>query len=369
MSYYKDSQFEQWLKANGDNQASQSRGYIDSILLNILSKYHLDSIFKKLNFAIQNKDNTIAKLEELYNKLNKAATLKIHYPSSNVLGQVNNAASSITQWCSVLKKYIDFLQQTVPNQPVPNQQKYKTWGAQSWNNALKKFWDQTISAIAIDGYSSLLNAGTIGTPDNFVKLAIESSYFLNATAINKRHNDLLNMLHNGVPIPARKSSDSKIQKLINNQLSFVSGNTIIPIVKDPDGNKEVRKLIENITGYSVSSGYDCFFTNFKISHIWGQAYDPRMFTSLWNIVIVPAWANDLLDKTNTQNDLAQKMINTFKAVCEKLYATSQKWNTLGLNNVVSSKSNFVVHNQYNINIIGNRNNSPVATISPRQVTV
>lgn len=34
----------------------------------------------------------------------------------------------------------------------------------------------------------------------------------------------------------------------------------------------------------------------KISHIWGQAFRPYLFTSLWNVVIVPAYLNDLLDK-------------------------------------------------------------------------
>jgi hypothetical protein len=361
--YYKDQQFQVWLASNGDAQARQSRGYIDSLIKNVLCIYGLDTIFVKMSQAIQQRDNTLAKFEDLHSKINKAAALKINYPNSSIYSSVNNSMYSIQQWCSVLKKYIDFLKQI-----EPNNNNYKNWGAQQWNNAMADFWKNTVDAVAIDGYTSLLNAPSMkGNMDDFVKLALENSYFLNKTATIDIHNDLINKIKYNIPVYARKSN--AVQKAINGIRYFVGVAPQIPILADPDGNKEVRILIEKNTGYTVSSGYNDFFTNFKISHIWGNANDPRFFTSFWNIVIVPAWANDNLDKNNSGMPLAGKMINTYKAVCEELYGAASLGQKLGINPKPSFDPNYVVKGPYTVNVLNNTTNGTIGTIKKVSVTV
>lgn len=93
-----------------------------------------------------------------------------------------------------------------------------------------------------------------------------------------------------------------------------------PIIIDNDGNAEVRSLINKKTGYLVSAGKENIFQNYRISHVWGRAFDPRYFTNLWNIVIVPSWANDLLDKPNAINgSLESRLQSTIMKICKLLY--------------------------------------------------
>lgn len=93
-----------------------------------------------------------------------------------------------------------------------------------------------------------------------------------------------------------------------------------PILIDNDGNAKVRSVINEITGYTVSAGKENIFQNYRISHVWGRAFDPRYFTNLWNIVIVPSWANDLLDKPNAiKGTLESKLQSTIMKICEMLY--------------------------------------------------
>ena len=363
--YYKDQQFEVWLASNGNTQARQSRGYIDSLIKNVLSKYGLDTIFVGMAKAIQQRNITLAKLGDLHSKINKAAALKNNYPNSSIYSSVNNSMTSIQLWCGVLKKYIDFLKQT-----EPNNNNYKNWGAQQWNNALSDFWKNTIDAVAIDGYTSLLDAPAMGgNINNFVKLALENSYFLNKTATISIHNDLIINIGTGTPVYARESN--AVQQVINGIRYFVDGTLQIPILADPDGNTAVRDIIEKNTGYTVSSGYNDFFTNFKISHIWSNANDPRFFTSFWNIAIVPAWANDILDKKNSGMQLAKTMINTYKAICDKLYRVTslgKKFGAINSTLVVNPTfdPNYVAHGTYEINVLNNTTNGTIGTIRKRR---
>lgn len=94
---------------------------------------------------------------------------------------------------------------------------------------------------------------------------------------------------------------------------------------DRDGNRFVRNLITDKTGITVSQGKDSVLQNTIISHVWGRAYDPRYFTSLWNIVLVPAWANSLMDKEEAPaGTLASKMRATYMQLCTKLYNEYQE---------------------------------------------
>ena len=108
---------------------------------------------------------------------------------------------------------------------------------------------------------------------------------------------------------------------------FVDKSLKIPVTIDTDGNKEVRRLINDYTGYTIGTGKKSIFHNFIISHLWGQAYDPRYFTNFWNIAIIPAWVNSLLDKDADDEDddsLIKKLKDTFMNVSKALYNLSGK---------------------------------------------
>lgn len=152
----------------------------------------------------------------------------------------------------------------------------------------------------IDGYTSLLNAPCMyGQEDDFVKVVIESSYFFEIKIVNNHYADL------------------------------------------------IRDII---------SGSSSLFTNFKIYHVWGHASDSRYFTSLWNIVIVPVWASDILDRHNPNGSLSKKMISTFKAVCEQLYKPQLKaqWKSLNICPTTSNAAD-VVPGTYDLNVLTSGN--------------
>lgn len=161
----------------------------------------------------------------------------------------------------------------------------------------------------------------------FIRLVVENSYFFDENIVAKRLKELKEMK----TIPARKTTKNKEQsdyyhKNDGDQFYYCDGdNTRILINIDYDGNKEVRRLIKQYTGYSIGAGKTSDFQNYIISHIWGRAFDPRYFTSFWNIVLVPAWANSLLDKKNpSKGSLPSKLQSTIKKICHKLYQNVDK---------------------------------------------
>ena len=92
------------------------------------------------------------------------------------------------------------------------------------------------------------------------------------------------------------------------------------VLVDPDGNSFVRQLINDYTAVVVSNGKNSLIQNTIISHVWGRAYDPRYFTSLWNIVLIPAWANSLMDKDDApKGTLASRLRATIMTLCRKMY--------------------------------------------------
>ena len=146
----------------------------------------------------------------------------------------------------------------------------------------------------------------------------------------------------------------------------------IPIIKDSDGNKEVKNLIEKETEYTVSGGYDSLFQYYIISHIWGEAYDPRNFTNFWNIVIVPAWANFLLDKHGSDDELTKKFINTFKAICIKHYKMEDmKWESIDkVFKNIEPNHDYIVQGTYKINVINKkRKGNDYGAIETVEITI
>ena len=147
--------------------------------------------------------------------------------------------------------------------------------------------------VKIDGIKPIIDV--LKTDDEFIKLAVKSSYFFDPDLKGIRLKDEEGHLY------ARQSKDKENyegQKIPQkgDVVKFVAMDPNIFVRIDKDGNTAVRKLINDTTGYTICQGKTSIFQNYNLSHVWGNAYDPRYFTSLWNIVVIPSWANHLMDK-------------------------------------------------------------------------
>ena len=185
----------------------------------------------------------------------------------------------------------------------------------------------------LDGLESLLD---ILGEDGFIKAVIENSYFFSPELVKSRFDEMANAMKNGETLYARKSRQEDLYQINDKGIFFVDGTFRQRIQLDQDGNYEVRRVINSITGYTISQGRDSIFQNYYISHIWGRAYDPRYFTSLWNLAIVPVWGNSLMDKmVDNESDnvkyLATKLKSTMEEVCRKLYEMDNlDWSRMGM---------------------------------------
>ena len=130
------------------------------------------------------------------------------------------------------------------------------------------------------------------------------------------------------------------------------------------------QLIKDRTGYDLGATTNKkHFRNFIISHIWGHAIDPRYFTNLWNIVIVPAWANHLLDK-----DEEGTLASTFKATIQKIITELYYFDNLDWPSIQMTPPSYnnkeVISGRYQINIIEQKSaNAPLGKISKVSISV
>lgn len=234
--------------------------------------------------------------------------------------------------CSALKLFRKYLETDLSGLKVAG-----TYNNNTYRNAINK-----PMLAKIDGIVALANE--IGE-DKFIKWAIEQSYFFAPDIVAERMNKLIVDLDKTTPLPARKTTkndkdaeEGYFHSEMGGNTYYIEGNIKIPITLSKDGNDFVRSLISNETGFTVGAGKDTIFQNYIISHLWGRAYDPRYYTNFWNIVLVPAWANSLLDKNGEEGSLASKLKATFMAISKKLYMPKGvNWN--GLNMTEPNKPN------------------------------
>ena len=256
----------------------------------------------------------------------------------------------------------------------------------------------------VDGMDSLIEY--ISTKQ-FIKLAIESSYFFSPKLVKERVDeikDYINMHKKVDPafsagnykvkyLPARyseanggherdESAGEVYFKLPNasQRLCVIyqegargknkecGGNTC----GGGNGNARVCQLIKDRTGYDLGTTTNKkHFRNFIISHIWGHAIDPRYFTNLWNIVIVPAWANHLLDK-----DEEGTLASSFKATIQKIITELYDFNNIniGWSSIQMTPPSYnnkeVISGRYQINIIDHKSgNAPLGKIWKKPVSI
>lgn len=260
----------------------------------------------------------------------------------------------------------------------------------------------------VDGMDSLIE---FIKEEKFVKLAIESSYFFSPELVKKRVDEIANYIckeeevdpafdKNDINIkylPARYSSKEKedaddgvhepvveegkvyfklknaAQRLCVIYQEGARGKNTkcgVNTCGGGNGNARVCQLINDRTGYALGATSDKkHFRNFIISHIWGHAIDPRYFTNLWNIVIVPAWANHLLDK-----DEEGTLASTFKATIQKIITELYDFNNIDWASIQMTSPSYnneeVFSGRYQINIIDHKSvDAPLGKIWKKPVSI
>ena len=260
----------------------------------------------------------------------------------------------------------------------------------------------------VDGMDSLIE---YIKEEKFVKLAIESSYFFSPELVKKRVDEIANYIckeeevdpafdKNDINIkylPARYSSKEKedaddgvhepvveegkvyfklknaAQRLCVIYQEGARGKNTkcgVNTCGGGNGNARVCQLINDRTGYALGATSDKkHFRNFIISHIWGHAIDPRYFTNLWNIVIVPAWANHLLDK-----DEEGTLASTFKATIQKIITELYDFNNIDWASIQMTSPSYnneeVISGRYQINIIDHKSvDAPLGKIWKKPVSI
>jgi len=105
-----------------------------------------------------------------------------------------------------------------------------------------------------------------------------------------------------------------------------------------------------------------------VIHRYSRAY-------LWNLALVPAWANDLLDKSYSRNDLTVTFKQGIKSICLNFY----KMKSLDWNNLMPMPTYKDTHEkdmlanlhgeQFQINWIAASQNGKLGTIKKATVTI
>ena len=256
----------------------------------------------------------------------------------------------------------------------------------------------------VDGMDSLIE---FVKEEKFVKLAIESSYFFSPELVKKRVDEIANYIckkeevdpafdkYDIKYLPARYSSKEDAEDGVHEPVEeegkvyFKLPNAaqrLCVIYQEGargknkecgantcgggNGNARVCQLINDRTGYALGATSDKkHFRNFIISHIWGHAIDPRYFTNLWNIVIVPAWANHLLDK-----DEEGTLASTFKATIQKIITELYDFNNIDWASIQMTSPSYnneeVISGRYQINIIDHKSvDAPLGKIWKKPVSI
>lgn len=276
-----------------------------------------------------------------------------------------DAKDKMSNWISALKSLRRFAKNcdlssdafTIP------QSKEINVSNKSRTNPSKPAFKETAK---IDGSEALLTA--LGGIKQYLQLALRESYFFDKRIVERRIDEFVNLWLRREPIPVRYSRKGK----------YAYSNPLI----DKDGNRCVRQNINKYSGYTISTGQNSIFQNYRISHLYGNAFDPRYFTNFWNIVLVPEWANCLLEKGSAKaGTSASRILNTYMAICAQLYSESiSPLNELAIlesdkriQKIISLSPKTledVVGGTYNIQIISEEKNSAgISQIATTSITL
>ena len=251
--------------------------------------------------------------------------LGIEKEQKDNLQKVNKLINNLT-----VEKYKEYLLSKL-NLPEPKEKELVIYLANQFRKEIKKVGESTPQ----DDNQILEYLKVTYKPTKKTLAGLKSSHKLNeylaAMQLAKLDSFRADQIKEMNYLKARYTIDGSI---VGDNTTLKKGDKAVYTIKekfkfmvdiDRDGNRFVRNLITDKTGITVSQGKDSVLQNTIISHVWGRAYDPRYFTSLWNIVLVPAWANSLMDKEDAPAEtLASKMRATYMQLCTTLYNEYQE---------------------------------------------
>lgn len=315
-----------------------------------------------------NKCNSVSSVPERFNIVQNYIT-----ESTSILAGLDSSKvkqrKDLTNIRSALRMFSEYV--TSDNYIPTSQQINKL------NRSPQKAMYQNINQI--DGMSILIDL--FPEIKHFIEFVLSGCYFFSQDDIKERHQEITHHIQNKIPLPARHSTNIKLYK---NRKDIKRGtkNVIyndgfsddILINIDGNGNAAIDKLFTAKTRCYLkgSKSRKPDFINLTISHIWGNAFDPRYFTNLWNIVLVPSFANDILDKPASHDGsyyLGSALLNTLKCLLHKLYKLDLlNWKDINLNQP-TYLSEKVIHGTYRINVFNTTVDDSIPDIKTIEVSI
>lgn len=368
------SDFKEWLKGNGNltpNSANSYISYLGVSYNNDLSLVSTDNVYNYMDV-----------IEQFYQVGDMLYAVTV---INNIIERINNLGTSLLKALndqrSALKKLRVFLRSMRNN--VQDRTYLSKKNPKNPTSSILDDIRESFSKGSLDKIDCVRVLIDILGEETFIKVVIENSFFFDKKIVDDQHKDIFDKLGKQ-PIPARKTTKTQsgnpgvgVNTKIGNFDIYQINGCNIPVKLDGDGNKQVRDIIKEKTGYTISSGRKCIFQNYIISHLWGKAYDPRYFTNFWNIVIVPAWANSLLDKESGDEDSIEfKLKNMFKKICVALYGLddfqfSEEWDDMASRMGPTSNekfpSNISKNPTYQISVIHEKNDGAGLSYGSSQV--
>lgn len=377
-----------------DIQASKYSGHLKTIYNKILVPNELSILFSDLErcIAYYNKkkkpDEALKGLKLVSSFIRRIYSLTQIDENKSTIGNRSRLFlddlkikyNSFRDYATALDYYITFIDnyQNSNSYKKPAGFSKEGYTISAYNDACKKLNSIFHDKISVNGIDSLLEIFENGGSTSFISHILKNSFFFSQKSAKNRFEKISELINddnrdiNKDPLFARNSGRKEKNKVpifsFKSEIDYTDKE--IKITIDSDGNKAVRDLIKTETGYTLSSGENCLFTNYIISHIWGDAFDPRNFTNFWNLALVPAWANPLLDKQNYKDELANQLINTFKAICWKQYGMGKlKWERIYKEHPPMKPEN-VMTGEYIIHVIYHHKDSkPYGRISVKSIKI
>lgn len=180
----------------------------------------------------------------------------------------------------------------------------------------------------IDGVDQLVSL--YRSQDDFVKAFLESTLFIPPESVQLRNQEMIELYKVGGKFPIRYSPSHHEALGVNNKaeaIALTRGNEArLPaypsfnIKIDNDGNHENRRSIKKHLGQTISVGKNSTVKNYIISHVWGLASHPLFFSSLWNIVLIPAHFNYLMDKDPESHPVVKIVKESIQRKCVAIYS-------------------------------------------------
>jgi hypothetical protein len=179
----------------------------------------------------------------------------------------------------------------------------------------------------IDGINQLVSL--YKNQDEFVKAFLEITLFITPEIVRLRNQEMIELYKTGGKFPIRYSPSHHEALGIKNKAEAIAltrdNEARLPaypsfnIKIDNDGNHENRRSIKKYLGQTISTGKNSTVKNYIISHVWGLASHPLFFSSLWNIVLIPAHLNYLMDKDPESHPVVKIVKESIRCKCASIY--------------------------------------------------